>query len=98
MPPTSTALKAAQGMDLQDLLNHIAWTDVIQPQLVEAKSILTKRLVDATLQPQQPNSESREQLAGKLYGIVFMENMLAKILREGAGARETLASQNLFIQ
>lgn len=92
------ALKAAQGMDVRDLLDHIAWTDVIRPHLNDAKALLTKRLVDATLNPQKEGTETREQLAGKLFGINFIENVLEKILREGERSKEALASQNLFIQ
>ncbi len=92
------ALSAAQGMDTHDLLNHIAWTDVIKPQLLAAKSILTQRLVDATLSPQKEGSETREQLAGKLFGINFIENTLEKILRDGDRSKAALANQNLFIQ
>jgi len=91
------ALKAAQGMDLNDLLNHIAWTDVVKPELDDAKARLTKRLVDATLKPQQEGTETREQLAGMLYGIQFIELTFARILREGARSKEELAKMNLFI-
>lgn len=92
------ALKAAQGIDTKDLLDHIAWTDVIQPQIVQAKAILTNRLVAATLNAPKPGDETREQIAGRLYGIGFIEKVIEKILKEGdSGARE-LASQNLFIQ
>jgi hypothetical protein len=91
-------LKAAQGIDTQDLLNHIAWTDVVRPRLDEAKAALTKRLVEATLKPLDPREESREQLAGKLWGIDFVITTLERILREGANAKDFLARQNIFIQ
>lgn len=94
----NTALSAAQGIDTRDLLNHIAWTDVIKPQITTAKTFLTERLVSATLHGQQPGAETREQIAGKLYGIDYVEKMLEKILREGARAEGELASQNLFLQ
>lgn len=98
MTTTSTALKAAQGMDVQDLLDHIAWTDVIRPQLDAAKTLLTNRLVDTTLNPQKEGTETREQIAGKLHGIVWIQQKLEKILAEGSRSKEALAAENLFIQ
>jgi len=95
---SNVPLKAAQGLDTQDLLNHIAWTDVIKPKLDEAKLLLTKQLVDATLNPQQPNSQTREQIAGRLWGIDYIITSFEKVLREGARAKELLAEQNLFLQ
>lgn len=94
----NTALQAAQAEDTQDLLNHIAWTDVIRPQLEDARRAFTDQLVAATLKPQQPMSETREQIAGKLFGITFIINRLERILREGTNAREVLARENLFLQ
>jgi len=94
----NTALQAAQGLDTQDLLNHIAWTDVIKPKLEEAKAILTNQLVDATLNPQQPGTQTREQIAGRLWGIDHTIKTLEKILKAGAHAREVLAQDNLFLQ
>lgn len=92
------ALTAAYGLDTQDLLNHIAWTDVLKPKLEEAKSFLTKQLVSVTLNAPVANSETREQIAGKLWGIEFMVTTIEKILKAGTGAREILARENLFLQ
>jgi hypothetical protein len=97
-PQHNTALKAAQGIDTLDLLNHIAWTDVILPKLLEAKDGLTKRLVNATLNVPNPKEETREQLAGKLFGIDHFIHILERILSEGGHAKELLAKQNLFLQ
>lgn len=95
----STIVKAAQAADLQDLLNHIAWTDVILPQLDSARKLLTEQLVALVLAPPTDKPrESQEQIAGKLYGIDFITKKLSQILREGARAKEDLASQNIFLQ
>jgi len=93
-----TALKAAQGIDTLDLLNHIAWTDVIKPKLAQARDLLTKRLVDLTLGVAKPGEETREQIAGKLFGINFIETLFHNILAEGGRANDALARENLFLQ
>ncbi len=98
MTTPSLALQAAQGEDLYDLLNHIAWTDVLKPDLEKAKSQLTQQLVDATLRPQTEGAESREQIAGKLFGIQYMIAAMEKILKRGVTAKEDLARHNLFLQ
>lgn len=92
------ALKAAYGEDTMDLLNHLAWTDVVKPRLDEARKILTEQLVTLTLSPHKEGQETREQIAGKLYGITYITQVLERILKEGANAKETLAQHNLFLQ
>src|SRR5579859_4216925 len=98
MSQSNIALKAAYGEDTMDLLNHLAWTDVVKPRLEEARIAFMNQLVTATLKPQQEGAETREQIAGKLYGITYITNVLERILKEGANAREILAQQNLFLQ
>ena len=98
MPTTNLALKAAYGEDTMDLLNHLAWTDIVKPRLEEARLAFTNQLVSSTLRPQAADAETKEQIAGKLYGIMFITNIFEKILREGANAREVLAKENLFLQ
>jgi|SRR5579859_206271 len=98
MPTPNTALKAAYGEDTLDLLNHLAWTDIVKPKLDEARIAFTNQLVSATLRPQDPTAETKEQIAGKLFGITYITNVFERILKEGANAREILAKQNLFLQ
>lgn len=95
--PENLALKAAYGEDTMDLLDHIAWTDVVKPKLEEARKIFTEQLVSVTLRPQKEGTETREQLAGKLYGISYIINVFEKILKEGHEARTILAKDNFFI-
>jgi hypothetical protein len=92
------ALKAAYGEDTMDLLNHLAWTDIVKPRLEEARKTFTDQLVSVTLRPQAEGSETKEQIAGKLYGIMYITTIFEKILKEGANAREVLARENLFLQ
>lgn len=95
--PENLALKAAYGEDTEDLLDHIAWTDVIKPQLEKARIHFTNQLVSATLAPQREGTESREQIAGKLYGISYITTLFEKILKEGGDAKAILAKDNFFI-
>lgn len=93
----SLATKAAKALDTKDLLDHIAWTNVIKPQLDEARKQLSDMLVKSVLAPQNPLTESKEQIAGKLYGIEFISSRIERILREGELAERDLASRNIFL-
>lgn len=98
MPPQNLALKAAYGEDTMDLLNHLAWTDIVRPRLEEARITFTNQLVSATLKPQHADAETKEQIAGKLYGIAYVIQIFERILKEGENARVLLAKENLFLQ
>lgn len=96
--PQNLALKAAYGEDTMDLLNHLAWTDIIKPRLEEARVTFTNQLVSSTLRPQPEGAETKEQIAGKLYGIMYITQIMERILKEGANARDILAKENMFLQ
>jgi hypothetical protein len=96
--PKSIPLTAAQGMDTEDFLEHIAWTDVIKPKFLEAKSILTKRLVASVLEPAQSGGESREQIAGKLWGIDYAIKEIETIVREGRSAKQIMRQHDIDLQ
>lgn len=91
-----TALKAAQGADTQDFLDHIAWTDVIKPKLLETRELLTKELVGAVLSPKP--SENKEQIAGKIHGIDHVIRTIEQLVREGKQASKVLAAQNISLK
>lgn len=95
---TSLAVKNAQGIDTEDFLSHIAWTDVVKPRLELLQVQLTKKLVDNVLTPTQLGAESREQIAGRLYGINFIINEFEKIVREGRNAGEALAERHIYLK
>jgi len=97
---TTTVIKAAQGADTQDLLNHIAWTDVILPKIDEARESLTKQLVNLVLTApgSRPGGETQEQIAGKLYGLNYLVTALQRILAEGNHAKELMSQENIFLQ
>lgn len=95
-PPTAY-LDAAKAQDLEDLLDHIAWTDVIRPALYKTRDDLTQQLVSSTLGvPVQiqtitgPVDVSREQLAGKIFGINYIISMFEKLLQRGEIAAKQL--------
>ena len=91
------AVRAYQGADTRDLLNHIAWTDVIKPELLKAKEFYTKELVTGVLEATS-KSGSREQIAGRIYGIDFVIKVLENVLRNGKLAEDLLAQENLHLQ
>lgn len=97
-------LAAAKGEDLGDLLNHIAWTDTIRPALVREKEIYTKLLVEATLgrtpmvdTAKGPQEISKEQLAGRIYGIDHITDLFEKILTKGLRAIEDLRAHGVNV-
>ncbi len=90
-----TAESAAMGADVQDWLDHIAWTDAIEPRLLATREALTRELVQATLNP-GPKSSAAE-VAGKIAGIDFVRAEISRLVREGRDAQKTLARLNVSL-
>jgi hypothetical protein len=93
---------AARAEDVENLLQHIAWSDVIRPDLDRQREMYTKLLVAATLgQPVKvPTIDgyaelSKEQLAGRISGFDYVISYFEKILTEGAKAVAELRSKGL---
>ena len=93
---------SAKAEDVSDLLNHIAWTDTIRPALDHERDIFTKALVGATLgMPTQVQTNlgvveiSKEQLAGKIYGIDYIFGYIQKVLTQGTRAVAELRSKGI---
>jgi hypothetical protein len=88
---TDRAISVAKAKDLEDLLDHIAWTDTLRPALVDFKNVLASQLVQVTLghpievQTSSGNSVpiSREQLAGQIYGIDWLMKFVERVLDKG---------------
>lgn len=100
----SPFLDAAKAEDLGDLLDHIAWTDTLRPALLRERDNYTKMLVNATLGTpvQIPASAgrsaveiSKEQLAGKIYGIDYIVELVEGILSKGTRAVAELRKNGL---
>jgi len=95
-------LDAAKAEDLGSLLDHIGWTEVLRPALIREKEVYTKLLVSSTLgmpvtitTATGPVSLSQEQLAGKIYGIDYILDVVEKILSRGARAVAELRSRGV---
>lgn len=91
---TSPLVDAAKGEDLADLLEHIAWVDIIRPALVKQRDNYTKMLVGSvlgySLKNESGESVSKEQLAGKISGIDYVFDLLESLLARGERARKQL--------
>lgn len=83
-------LSVAQAEDTYDLLNHIAWTDVVKPKLEEQVRNMSKLLVSEALGTPLPGGYTREQVAGMCYGINYITSLLEKILTKGERALKDL--------
>ena len=93
-----TILAAMQGADTEDFLQHIAWQEVVLPELRKTITILTKQLVDSTLVPSKEGQPSKEQIAGKLFGIDWTIKVIEDIVSKGKVASKELASHNYSVQ
>ena len=90
-------LKLAQAEDLSDLLNHIAWTDVVKPRLEKIISDYSKMLVANMLGSPLPEGVTKDQLAAKIYGLQEAISLLERILRDGTQALDQLKGQGFNI-
>lgn len=91
------AIKAAQAEDLGDLLNHIAWTDVLRPRLQAASQQYQDLLVNSVLGAPLPPGMSREQIAGICNGIKYLTTLIEKVLRDGERAAKNLQFEGISI-
>lgn len=99
-------LAATQSTDLHELLNHLAWTDVLRPALEAESAFNQQMLVDATL-GQEPTIRdtngiihklTREQLAGRIHGIRHVIGIIERILRKGDKALEEITKLGYNIE
>lgn len=91
-----TAVRAAKGIDTADWLDHIAWTDCIEPKLLATRDALTKELVQATLNP-GPQAKPAE-LAGKIAGIDFVRAEIVRLVRDGRSASDDLRQRGISLK
>jgi len=91
-------IKVAQAQDTYDLLNHIAWTDVLKPKLEAEVSKLSKLLVSEALGVPIPvGMGTREQIAGKCYGIQYVSRLFEEILAKGENAFKDLEEKGIHL-
>jgi len=98
MTPETAHTKAHAASVLVETLTDIGWKEVIQPELKNYKDNLEELLVSAVLgkpviaeTAAGPCVITKEQLAGEIRGISIVEDLFARILREGAQAERYLA-------
>jgi len=90
---------AAKAEDIFDLLNHIAWTDVLKPKLLSVREQYTKALVNNLLgTPLPKDGPTQEQIAGKIYGIDFMISTIESVLTRGEKAIAELNYQGISLK
>jgi hypothetical protein len=103
-PSQPSFIDAAKAEDLDSLLDHIAWADTVRPALLRTRDALTQQLVDSTLGlPVQTKTLTgtieitREQLAGKIYGINYIMTLFEKLLSKGEVAAKQLKELGINI-
>lgn len=88
-------LAAVKGEDTQDLLNHIAWTDVIRPRLEAQVTQWSQILVAEALGGPLPPGKTREQVAGMAYGVQSTIRLFEQILKDGERAISALSAEGI---
>jgi hypothetical protein len=94
---TRQLIEVHQAQDTQDLLDHLAWTDVVLPKIRKAREQYTNVLVAMTLGATSPLPLTREQVAGRINGLDFVVELMQKILKRGKDAEEYLASLGISV-
>jgi len=97
MSNESNLIKVAQAEDTFNLLDHIAWTSVIKPRLLQSKEMYSKILVAHLLGQPLSDGLTKEQIAGKIYGIDFILTVIETILRDGEKALNELSHQGISL-
>lgn len=97
MTHNEALLAAAKAEDTQDLMNHIAWTDVIRPQLEKQVKQWSEMLVQEALGAPLPPGRSREQIAGMAFGVQYVVGFLEKILKDGERGLLALSNEGINI-
>ena len=97
MDNATKLVAVAQAEDTYDLLQHIAWDTVIKPALDDEVRRMSSLLVAEALGTPLPGGLTREQVAGRCYGIQFISSLFEKVLRRGEKALEDLQASGLHL-
>lgn len=84
-------LDLLKAQDLQDWQDHIAWEEIIAPEMKKVREILISRLVALNL-GQEIKGTTREMVAGQLFGMDWIEKEISKILGRGRTAEKILST------
>lgn len=87
----------AQAEDTYDLLQHIAWTDILLPQLEKEKKAALEAIAAFHLGTPLPNGVTVEKLAGKAYGINYVTQKIENVLTRGKKALGEIQEQGIHI-
>jgi hypothetical protein len=96
-PHQADLVNAAKAEDTQDLLSHIAWTDVIKPKLDEHVSKLSALLVAEALGAPLAKGQTRERIAGMCYGVQYISRVFEQVLRDGTSAVQNLSHEGISL-
>lgn len=97
MDKSSQLVAVAKAEDTYDLTQHIAWDKIIKPALDLEIKRMSSMLVSEALGTPLPGGLSREQIAGKCYGIQYISHLFEKILKDGERALVDLQADGLKI-
>lgn len=96
----------AMAEDLDNLLEHIAWTDIVEPTLLSKREALVNLLVDTNLGrpatvPIKGSTAQRplkaEEIAGQIYGIDYILSFFRKLLTNGETADKKLQDEGVKV-
>lgn len=100
--------RVKRSEQVQDLLLHVGWDDVIKPELNKLNEQLQVCLVKAVLGQKITSVTAtggvieftKEQLAGQLEGLAIIENIILGIIKDGERGLEYLRnySDNFTVQ
>lgn len=103
MPTNQDRLSAVAKADATaEFMESVGWDQVILPMLMKQKDLYSTMLVAAVLSNHPPSMDgvetTREQLAGRVYGIDFVVKLLDSVLRKGTSALKDLEKQGVQIE
>lgn len=93
----SRLVAVAQAEDTYDLMNHIAWTDVVRPDLESKIKSYSKLLVAEALGTPLPGDLTREKVAGMCYGLQYVMSLFESILTKGEKAVKDINAQGVAL-
>ena len=87
--------------DLEDLLEHIAWANTVEPALAKYKETYHNLLVQSVLGQAVTDRTtglvvSKEMLAGRISGIEWITRYMTNVLNRGKSAKSVL--EDLYLQ
>lgn len=85
--------KVQDANEVFNLLEHVGWVEVIRPKLLKRKEQFATMLVNHLLGQKLPLDLTKEQVAGKIYGIDYIIEEMEFILKQGDKALRNLREE-----